>query len=174
MLVLNNYLDSEVFLAIRSVIETADFPWEKSEILKNSAAYLDPAYNLQNIHGFFLKNKRLQYRSEKFDLIRPLIDRLRPLELIKVKINRTARQERHVEYGLHVDTRRAGATTAIFYINDNNGYTIFEDDEKVASVANRLVLFDSARRHTGASCTDADYRYVLNVNMIMAKSAAPG
>ena len=90
-----------------------------------------------------------------------------------MKVNLTPRSDRHVEYGLHVDTRRPGATTAIFYLNSNNGYTVFADGLRVSSVANRLVLFDAARAHTGASCTDAEYRLVLNLNMVMAPAAPP-
>ena len=65
-----------------------------------------------------------------------------------------------------MDTTRPGATTAIFYLNTNNGYTLFEDGQRVASVANRIVIFDAALRHTGASCTDADHRLVLNLNFV--------
>ena len=54
----------------------------------------------------------------------------------------------------------------ILYLNDNNGYTRFEDGSRVDSVANRLVVFDARRRHTGASCTDAPWRLVLNLNWL--------
>jgi hypothetical protein len=36
----------------------------------------------------------------------------------------------------------------------------------VVSVANRLVIFNAALRHTGASCTDCSARLVLNLNLI--------
>ena len=75
-------------------------------------------------------------------------------------------QDRHLAYGLHVDTRWPGATTAILYLNTNDGYTLFEDGRQVARVANRLVLFDASLRHTGVSCTDAPERLVLNLNLL--------
>lgn len=173
MLIIDDYLDRDSFLSIKTAIEAASFPWESSMILKDPPADLDPACNLQDIHGFFLKNSRRQYMSAWFDIVRPIINKLDPLDLIKVKVNRTNRKERHVEYGFHVDTQRAGAVTAIFYLNNNNGFTLFDNNEKIFSVENRMVLFDSARRHTGASCTDADYRLVLNINMIMSRESAP-
>jgi hypothetical protein len=68
-----------------------------------------------------------------------------------------------------VDVRRPGASTGILYLNDNNGYTVFEDGTRVQSAANRFVEFDASLRHTGASCTDAPYRLVLNLNWLGAK-----
>ena len=174
MVVIDDYLDQNLFLSITAAIGAASFPWEKSMILKGPPAHIQPADNLQSIHGFYLRNARARYVSPYFGVIKPVIDKLNPAHLIKAKINLTTRKARHIEYGLHVDTRRVGATTAIFYLNSNNGYTLFDDDSKVLSVANRMVIFDSATRHTGASCTDAEHRLVLNINMIMESAAARG
>lgn len=174
MVVIDDFLDQDVFLGIRALIEAASFPWERSMILKGPPAHIQPADNLQFIHGFYLRNARARYVSPHFEVIRPIIEKLNPAHLIKAKVNLTTRKDHHIEYGLHVDTKRVGATTAIFYLNTNNGYTLFEDDSKVSSVANRMVIFDSARLHTGASCTDADHRLVLNINMIMDAVAGHG
>jgi Rps23 Pro-64 3,4-dihydroxylase Tpa1-like proline 4-hydroxylase len=57
-------------------------------------------------------------------------------------------------------------TTAIFYLNNNNGYTIFEDGSKVDSVENRLVVFNSNVMHSGVSQTDSKVRCVINLNYI--------
>ena len=170
--VLDDYLDQDVFLSIRASIEAASFPWERSLILKGPPAHIQPSDNLQSIHGFYLRNARARYVSQHFEAIRPIIEKLNPAHLIKAKVNLTTRKDRHIDYGLHVDTKRVGATTAIFYVNTNNGYTLFEDGSKVFSVANRMVTFDSATLHTGVSCTDADHRLVLNINMIMDPDAA--
>ena len=55
-------------------------------------------------------------------------------------------------------------TTAIYYLNTNNGFTKFENGDKVNSVANRMVIFDSNLKHTGTSCTDAHARMLINFN----------
>ena len=54
-------------------------------------------------------------------------------------------------------------TSAIFYLNTNNGYTKFEDGTIISSIENRLVTFPSTMLHTGTSCTDTKYRLVLNL-----------
>jgi hypothetical protein len=57
--------------------------------------------------------------------------------------------------------------TAIFYLNTNDGYTIFEKDgEKIDSLENRMLIFDSSERHSGTNCTDQKYRAVINFNFI--------
>ena len=55
-------------------------------------------------------------------------------------------------------------TTSIFYMNTNNGYTIFENGTKVESVANRMITFPANIKHTGTSCTDEKTRVVINFN----------
>ena len=54
--------------------------------------------------------------------------------------------------------------TSIFYVNTNNGYTLFEDGTKVESVANRMLTFPTNMKHTGTSCTDSQTRIVINFN----------
>lgn len=169
MLILDDYLEPDVFLAIRSAILASSFPWEQAQILSLSAsAHLSPADNLQYVHGFYLKKPGMFYQSPTVAILNPLIAKLAPRSLVKIKVNRTPRKNRHIEYGLHVDTKRVGATTAIYYLNTNNGYTRFADGQQVMSVENRLVMFDAAIQHTGASCTDADERLVLNLNFMLA------
>ena len=51
-------------------------------------------------------------------------------------------------------------------MNDNNGYTLFEDGTKVESKENRVVIFDSQMRHAGIPCTDEKRRVVINFNFI--------
>ena len=67
------------------------------------------------------------------------------------------------EHGFHVDTDKE-CNVLIYYFNTNDGYTLFENGDKVESVANRLIKFKSNLRHTGTTCTDQPNRYVLNVN----------
>ena len=54
--------------------------------------------------------------------------------------------------------------TAIYYVNSNDGYTLFEDGTKVESVGNRLVRFPTNIKHTGTTCTDANRRVLINFN----------
>jgi len=54
--------------------------------------------------------------------------------------------------------------TAIFYLNKNNGYTVFKD-KKIKSEENTLVDFDGQTLHKGISATD-NKKVIININYI--------
>ena len=56
-----------------------------------------------------------------------------------------------------------GHKAAILYLNTNDGYTII-GDEKVESIANRLLRFDATQMHHSTTCTDQQYRANINFN----------
>lgn len=165
-MIIDGFLDRERFAAMRATLARRDFPLARNAILTKPRPEMDRRLNRQYVHGFYLRKPNFVHVSDQFEVIRPVVERLRPQLLLRVKLNVTWRQQSHIEYGLHVDTRHPGATTAILYLNTNNGYTVFEDGKRVESVENRLVLFDASTRHTGASCTDEKFRVVLNINMV--------
>jgi hypothetical protein len=96
----------------------------------------------------------------------PILQRIQPASIIRIKANLLTKESTIVEHGLHTDIPdlKIPCKTAIFYINTNNGYTIFEDGTKINSLENRLVIFDSNIPHSGSSCTDAKVRCVINLN----------
>lgn len=173
MRIIDNYLAPDAFRALSTAIMSPLFPWEKSQILKEPPAHFPPECNLQYVHGFYLQNAKRVYRSRQLGLIQPLLADINPRRLIKAKVNLTHRQTAQVAYAFHQDTQQPGATTAVLYLNTNNGYTLFEDGRKADSVANRMVFFDAALAHSGVHCTDTDKRLVLNLNMLLEPAPHP-
>lgn len=96
------------------------------------------------------------------------VDLLEPYVWLKVKANLTFATPEILSYKMHNDMEHRGWNfkTAIYYINSNNGKTLFETGEEVESVANRLVIFDESIKHTGTTHTDVKTRCVLNMNYI--------
>ena len=76
----------------------------------------------------------------------------------------TPRKDTNFKYPMHTDTDLKGHKTSVFYINTNNGGTIFQNGKKTKSKANRLVEFDSYQNHAGIDCTDQKVRGVINFN----------
>ena len=74
-----------------------------------------------------------------------------------------------IEHGMHADFpfEENNATTAIFYLNTCNGYTKLDGDIKIASNANRLIVFPSDMLHTSSTCTDRPFRAVINFNYLL-------
>ena len=65
---------------------------------------------------------------------------------------------------MHVD-QPTKHTVALFSVNTNNGYTLFENGEKVVSVENQLVMFDGSIRHCSVAQTDENLRVNININL---------
>ena len=55
--------------------------------------------------------------------------------------------------------------TVVYYLNTCDGYTHFKDGTRVETIENRAVIFNSQVPHGGSTCTNADNRIVLNINI---------
>ncbi len=104
------------------------------------------------------------------ELMNPLIEKLPIKHLIRIKANLSTKTHQHRQSDYHTDfTVRdtvRGLKTAIYYVNSNNGYTIFKNGAKVDSVSNRMVTFDHDLEHASVTQTDTDSRVVINFNYL--------
>jgi hypothetical protein len=156
MKIINNFLKKEEFKKIQLMFFDQFFPW-----------YIQDGVNLSNdghrqfCHTFFAP--KLYVNSPYFNLIVPILEKLKIKSLIRIKANLIYKSSKIIEHGYHTDFNYEN-TTAIFYINTNNGYTKFKNKKICKSEENKLVYFDSKLEHTGSTCTDEDFRIVLNLN----------
>ena len=128
--------------------------------------------NFMFCHVFWAANRGLV--SPFSDILQFFYTKLKTQIIIRIKANLTTRTETHLESAFHYDNEFVGSRlpdgtltsyTAIYYVNTNNGYTLFKDGNfKVDSVANRMVIFDSNLYHRGVTCTDEDVRVAVNFN----------
>ena len=139
------------------------FPWFYNDIIDN----LDDVDRFQFTHMFYSAPAP---RSEYFEnLLGPIFDKIKPISIARIKANLLTKTPNIVENEFHVDMVMSEEklkqwTTSIFYVNTNNGYTKFEDETIVESVANRMVTFPANMKHKGTSCTDERTRIVINFN----------
>ena len=155
--VIDNFLPPEKFYSLQKMFFSKTFPWfwggEKVKGIDNYP------YNWQMCHNFY------QYSIPHSNQdIGSVIETLKPNAIHKIKANLTFYTPQVYEHGLHTDVEDFECTTAIYYLNTNDGYTIFEDGTKVESVANRIVKFPSFIKHSGTTCTNKRRRIVLNLN----------
>ena len=121
------------------------------------------------IHTF---HNRQRVESEYFEILYPLLDKINPKALVRIRANCNTITDRIIKHGYHTDVPEwTNCTTSIFYLNTNNGYTKFKEDgialtdgSIVNSVANRLLTFPSDTRHTSTTATDVTQRVVINFN----------
>ena len=152
--IIDNFLDKEYFNLLNNQFLSSEFPWyfQKEKVFENDGDY-------QHTHLFFDNNK---INSNYFNIIEPFLSRLNIKSLVRIKLNLTFKESVFKKFNLHTDVN-FDCNTAVFYLNTNNGKTIFEDEE-VDSVENRIVKFSSSLKHSGTSTTNAPYRMVLNLN----------
>tara|TARA_S200002703_G_scaffold100488_1_gene86815 strand:- start:305 stop:799 length:495 start_codon:yes stop_codon:yes gene_type:complete len=159
--VIDNFLDKEIFKKIqKGILENTYFPWyfsDYTDYLKEKG--LDKG---KYIHTFYENNNS---NSKYYDLLLPIVEKLKCVSLIKIKINSTNYSDKIIEGTYHIDNKYKNTKTAVYYLNTNDGYTKFKKNKKkINSVENRMIVFDSNLEHLGTNTTNAKRRVVLNIN----------
>lgn len=158
MEIIDNFIFDDDLKKINEIMFTNRFPWYYSDTVMGR----EHDRYFYFIHNFL---KDGQITSKNGWLIEPIIRKIDPKHLVRVRANLYPRELKQIQHGMHVDViLEEPCTTGIFYFNDCNGYTLFEDGTKVESKANRFVKFDCRTKHSSVGHTDAKCRYVLNVN----------
>jgi len=164
----DNFLSEREFTELQKNIMGPYFPWYYNEFIAYENDESEHSYQLVHI---FCNNGEIN--SDLFNILEPIWEVINPKEIIRAKVNLGPRKSttEHHEGGWHTDFTEIpeevkNLTTAVFYLNNNNGYTLFEDGTKVESVENRFASFPTLTPHTAVSQTDSKIRVVLNLNYI--------
>ena len=156
MKITDNFLDKSEFENINKTFHLSNFPWYFMPFKVHEGDD-----NYQFYHLFIAKGKVL---SNYFDILHPILKKLGVKEILRIKANLTLKQNEHIQSDMHVDFK--DCKTAIFYLNTNNGYTLFAKGNKILSQENRVVEFDSNLKHCAVDHTDIKYRIVINFNYL--------
>ena len=100
--------------------------------------------------------------DKHYSVVKPLINKLNVNKLFDVRANLLESTKEHIYHEFHTD-RTIPHKVALFYVTDNNGWTVLKDTAKVECVKNRMLLFDGSIEHHSVSSTD-DIRCVININ----------
>tara|TARA_R110000822_G_scaffold309530_1_gene439354 strand:- start:696 stop:1190 length:495 start_codon:yes stop_codon:yes gene_type:complete len=157
----DNFLTKKEFNELKLfILNNGNFPW----YLSNGINTLKDGE--KQFYHYFYNNYSIC--SDFFKLLLPLLKKLKVNSLIKIKANLLPKTESIVEYKYHTDVeikdKNLIPKTAIFYLNTNNGFTLFKDSPNVNSVENKIVYFNANLQHGGTTCTDESFRSVINFN----------
>jgi hypothetical protein len=161
MEIIDNFLDQNYFNDIKNIIFSDNFPW----FFIRGVNYIGDG-NYQFVHMFYHENE-YKPSSNLFEHLKPILNKLNAHAVIKVKANLLTKTENYIIHEFHTDIQKSKqkfAKTSILYVNTNNGFTTFKNGDKVDSIENRIVTFDSELEHSGSTCTDEDCRIVINFN----------
>jgi len=161
--VIDNFLPNYQFRPLKRLLLGSDFSWYFQETVVHDSKE-EGKHLPQFTYTFF---RRVDGWTDRHrEVILPLIDKLDPFTLVRIKANLTVAHSKNVLSGFHTDFARHDLTTSIFYVSSTNGPTFFEGGSKVDCVENRMVIFPSNLYHSGSFCTDQQKRVVINFNFI--------
>jgi hypothetical protein len=152
MKVIDNFLEQDSFNYFKKEITSQYFPWYFNDKKTIEDKRLD-SFQFVNI---------FQEGNTANHLIDVFKKKLNVSNFLRAKLNCTTRTSKIFKFNLHYDWE-SDCNISIFYVNTNNGYTEFENGEKIKSVENRLVTFDNKIKHFGTTSTDTKTRIVLNL-----------
>ena len=159
MKIIDDLLPTQDLKEIQNIMLGSNFPW----YYNNTIDYPEQIGRFQFVHGIYRDDRPASsfYDDWLEKFIKPAVGN--NFMMVRVKANLSTKTSKIVENEFHIDDpTKKPLTTAIFYLNTNDGYTKFKDGKKVKSRENRLVKFPVAKEHKGSSCTDENVRVVIN------------
>lgn len=156
--VIDNFLPKEDFIKIKNVIgESPDFPWYYSPDINKYEESNKCYFTHILFSGVTLE------KSTYFNVIKPLVQKIDPLALIRIKCNLYPSTKELETHAAHTDYpyKHKGA---IFCVNSCDGGTIMADDTTVDAVENRIFFFDPSLPHSSTTTTNLKARININFN----------
>jgi hypothetical protein len=157
--IIDNFLSKEEHKIIKDIFMSHNTPWYFS----NKVATLkDDSNGFYFYHVLYANNEIL---SSNFKKISFLYQKIKPLRaLLRVKANLYTSTKKLIVHTPHIDFpfKHSGF---IYSINTCDGFTKIGKD-KIQSLENRALFFNSAKEHSSTTCTDKEARFNININYI--------
>ena len=155
------YADSyvKIFNGIRG--GATSFPWFFNNDLNGVERMGNYYFNYQVILNYKVQS------DQWLPIFEPLISTIGISfdNVWRLKVNLYPRTQRRVHHSSHMDYRpNSGLRTCLYYVNTNNGFTIFDGKRKIGSKKNRAILFDGSNKHHSTTPTDCNYRCSINID----------
>ena len=158
MKVIKNFLESKTHKTISDIVFSNKFPLFFNATTGGRNDTSDYMFS----HVFYQHGEQ---NSVFFnDVVMPLLGKLSFSNFIRAKLNFYTKKPKHIQTAYHVDFPNKHQV-ALYSINTNNGYTLFENGDRIKSVANQLVLFDGRLKHCSVNQTDQNVRVNININL---------
>jgi len=156
--------EKNIFNDIKNLLMSNDFPYYCNTRVPGKGGASDFYFS----HILYNND---QQRSNFFNIIvPPILDKLEFKKLYRAKVNCYTKEHKHIHTEMHTDLHCNNVpikhTVALLSINNNNGYTFFENGDKVLSKENRLALFDGDLKHCSVAQTDEYLRLNIVIDLL--------
>ena len=166
--IFNNFLDQEVFLEIKKFIMSPRCQWRYVNYIahKDGRDNDNDGYFVHSFKDCHPQTFEDRYpESPHFPLIAKILDKIQYQNILRIRSSLYPRRDVQKPDPFHIDYNFPHRV-CIFYVNTNNGYTMFENGEKIPSVENQLAMFDGSEKHCSVVQTDTSARYIVNINIL--------
>ena len=153
--VVDNFLNKEDFQRIKDCMLSPQFPW----YYNGNVSYRHVKDGIYFTHRFFENF----LRSNFYYIVEPLLEKINPKSIIRIKGNLYPATLNIKEHGEHTDYKYFHKGF-LFYINTNDGFTKLECGTKIKSIENRALFFNSSKKHNSSTCTNTEARINININ----------
>lgn len=172
--IIDNFLPAFVGKEVKTHLEDFNWPWYFTDIVTYEG--LGEEDDPEASQFLYMMYWNYSWVGAGEAIVSKFIPYLKPISLYRVKANLQVRTAKIKEYAFHTDvpnpekSEYKDMVTAVYYVNSNDGATIFEDGTRVESVENRLAIFPTTMKHAGTTCTNAKRRMVINFNFFPEKN----
>ena len=155
--VVDNFLRPDYFDKIQKTVMGNNFAWYFVPIIADKELDSDGYF----VHNFFMNTMR----SQRYDLILPLLDALPKWEtLIRCKANLYTRQAKVTHHDYHKDLSYQHNVFLLSMNNNDGPFTVGK--EEIPMKENRAVFFQSQTPHRSSACSDVQIRVTITVNYV--------
>ena len=151
----DNFLDKDIFDDVFKTITSNGFPWYTEDNV-NPASKDD---DFQFLHTLIENG---EVNSDYIDIVNKVCSPLDKVKVTRARVNLFTKTEKQKGLGFHIDS--PNSKTLLLYLENSNGYTEFKNGEKIESVSNRAVIFNSEDLHQTVNQTDVNFRRNININ----------
>tara|TARA_R110000803_G_C11982171_1_gene320907 strand:+ start:1702 stop:2259 length:558 start_codon:yes stop_codon:yes gene_type:complete len=166
--VIDDFLPIAEFAFMSTSINSEMFPWNYTP-RKITDDGDESLHNHQFVHSIIGYNGGMpSLVSDHANVLGPILNLIKPTAVLRAKINLTTSSSTPHCFSPHIDEHYGvPTTTAIFYMNTNNGYTsLLPVNTKIYSKANTMLLIRGDKQHLGTTSSDTKTRIVVNINYI--------
>ena len=151
----------------KNFLNQNDFDRLKSEVLRSAFYFTDNVSSKDAKDGYYFTHaifEQSQILSRSiFQLIIPILNKLKVKALHKTKINLYPQTHKIIEHGQHTDTDFK-CKAFILALNTCDGFTRIGKATKIPSIENQGIFFEGNVPHNSTTCTDESIRLNININ----------
>lgn len=159
--VVDNYLPDNEFEQLSGFLLGSEFPlYYAPNVAIGGVEEEKPQCNYYFTHNFYLEGKSSTYGPNIWrDHFQ---SRFGQIDMIRFKMNVFPSTDQVYEHAEHTDFDYPHSG-ALLCLNTCNGYTKI-GEEKIPSIANRMIFFDTSAPHQSTTCSDQTVRANIVIN----------